>query len=114
MDWFEKMKGAVSQLVLTQSVSGKAKLLPREVLAQNIVDSMAFLADADHMVTVRGKLAKPRPCYVVNNGTAKVTLKYCRMPSSFSGTTTVSSLPSSVMGVRQYFSVTFAVPLFTT
>ncbi len=80
MNWLEKMKGAVSQVVLTQSVSGKAKLLPREVLAKNIMDSMAFLADANHMVTVRGKLAKPRPCYAVNNGTAKVTLKYCRQP----------------------------------
>ena len=99
MDWFEKMKGAVSQLVLTQSVSGKAKLLPREVLAQNIVDSMAFLANADHMGTVRGKLAKPRPCYVVNNDMATVTLKYCRTPVMLKGNGDTVVVPENELGM---------------
>ncbi len=85
MDWLEKIKAAVPQLTLTQTVSGKQKLLPREVLAQNIADSFELLGNAAHTITVRGKEVKPEPCYVLRDGKAKITLRYCRQPIKLQG-----------------------------
>jgi hypothetical protein len=80
MDWMDKLKEAVPSLALIKAESGKTKLLPREVLAKNIEDSIALLKDADYKITMRGKLVKPEPCFVLRDGKAKITLKYCRQP----------------------------------
>ncbi len=85
MDWLEKIKAAVPQLTLTQTVSGKQQLLPREVLAKNIADSIALLGNAAYTVKVRGKEVKPEPCYVLRDGKAKITLRYCRQPIKLHG-----------------------------
>lgn len=85
MEWLEKIKAAVPQLTLTQTVSGKQKLLPREVLAKNIADSIALLGNAEHTITVRGKEVKPEPCYVLRDSKAKITLRYCRQSIKLDG-----------------------------
>ena len=85
MNWLEKVKAAVPQLTLTRSVSGKQKLLPREVLAKNIADSMELLRNAEYKITVRGKEVKPEPCYMLRDSKAKITLRYCRQPIKLDG-----------------------------
>jgi hypothetical protein len=84
MNWLDKLKEAVPNLVLTKADSGKTKLLPREVLAKNIEDSIKLLNDSSYTVVVRGKAVKPEPCYLLRGGKAKITLRYCRQPIQLS------------------------------
>lgn len=91
MNWLEKVKAAVPHMTLARSVSGKQKLLPCEVLAKNIADSIELLRNAEHTVMVRGKEVKPEPCYVLRDGKAKITLRYCRQPIKLDGNATRSS-----------------------
>jgi len=85
MNWLDKLKEAVPHVVLTKAVGGKTKLLPREVLAKNIDDNIKLLKDSSYTITVRGKEVKPEPCYLLRDGKAKITLKYCRQPIKLEG-----------------------------